>query len=103
MKASGFHEDPAHGTMSAMSVTVLLIGLALVAVGLLVTAFRLALAARHDARSRSTTDPAGVSGPDPDVSEIRRGDRPEPPADPTESGPDNVSPFFRPNSGDERR
>jgi hypothetical protein len=40
---------------------------------------------------------------DEDISEIRRGDRPEPPAPITEPGPDNLEPFARPSSNDERR
>jgi len=40
---------------------------------------------------------------DEDTSEIRRGDRPEPPASPTVSAPDNLAPFARPSSDDERR
>jgi len=40
---------------------------------------------------------------DEDTSEIRRGDRPEPPAPPAKPGPDNLEPFARPSSEDERR
>jgi hypothetical protein len=40
---------------------------------------------------------------DDDISEIRRGDRPDPPAHPSDPGPDNLEPFARPSSEDERR
>ena len=38
-----------------------------------------------------------------DRSELRRGDRPEPPAPPTQPVPDNLEPFSKPGSMDERR
>jgi hypothetical protein len=40
---------------------------------------------------------------DDDISEIRRGDRPEPPAPSKTPHPDNLEPFARPTSDDERR
>lgn len=51
---------------------------------------------RLDARDRRT------EGAD-DQSERRRGDRPEPPAAPAEPVPDNLEPFSKPGSVDERR
>jgi hypothetical protein len=36
-------------------------------------------------------------------SELRRGDRPDPPAPPVEPPPDNLEPFRKPGSIDERR
>ncbi len=38
-----------------------------------------------------------------DISEKRRGDRPDPPAPPAEPPPDNLEPFAKPGSADERR
>ena len=49
-----------------------------------------------DARDRRAESTDGFS-------ERRRGDRPEPPAAPAEPLPDNLEPFSKPGSVDERR
>lgn len=45
----------------------------------------------------------GAAEVEDDISELRRGDRPEPPAAPAEPLPDNLEPFSKPGSVDERR
>ena len=51
---------------------------------------------RLDARDRSAATTDGFP-------ERRRGDRPEPPAPTQEHAPDNLEPFSKPGSVDERR
>ncbi len=85
-----------------MAVTVLFIALALVAVALILSAIRMAR------RTPSQPEPTGVPETDEkgdldDISEVRRGDRPSPPATPPDPEPDNLSPFYRPDGRDDRR
>jgi hypothetical protein len=85
-----------------VAITVLFIALALVAIALAITALRIA----RSERAAPTRDPETETRsrePDQDVSELRRGDRPNPPAGPGGRRPDNVTPFYRPDAGDERR
>jgi hypothetical protein len=86
-----------------VAVTVLFIALALVAIALGLLALGVA---RPGPASRTSNidddgEPSGHAADD--ISEVRRGDRPNPPAPPTDRGPDNVAPFFRPDDRDERR
>ena len=86
-----------------MVVTVLFVALALVAIALVVTAVRIARrAAEETGPSDDLGSGQGVES-DGDISEVRRGDRPVPPAAPPDPVPDNLSPFYRPDNRDDRR
>ena len=68
---------------------------------LLATSGAVILAAAFQRRKVDARD-RRAEGAD-DQSERRRGDRPEPPAAPTQPLPDNLEPFSKPGSVDERR
>lgn len=86
-----------------MSVTVLLVALSMVAIALVLTALRVArpVSSKNHPTTNADSDPTQEA--DGGLGEMRRGDRPNPPATPAAPGPDNVSPFYRPDGSDERR
>lgn len=86
-----------------MAVILLFIALALVAICLVLTAIRMVRLAPGTATPGTATESNHERASDDDITEVRRGDRPDPPAAPSDSNPDNVAPIQRPGSGDERR